>query len=68
MKSAPCPLTDSQLECLAWLSEGKTNADIAALRNVSHRAVEYQLQSIRQKLNAVTTNQALGIAVRRRWI
>jgi DNA-binding CsgD family transcriptional regulator len=48
--------------------QGKTNDDIAALRNVSRRAVEFQLQSIRQKLNVLTTYQALGIAVKRKWI
>ncbi len=68
MTSAPSPLTPYQLECLAWLLQGKTNDDIAALRNVSRRAVEFQLQSIRQKLNVVTTYQALGIAVKRKWV
>lgn len=68
MSSASSPLTNRQLECLAWLLEGKTNDDIAALRNVSRRAVEFQLQSIRQKLNVVTTYQALGIAIRRKWV
>lgn len=68
MTAAPSPLTPYQLECLAWLLQGKTNDDIAALRNVSRRAVEFQLQSIRQKLNVVTTYQALGIAVKRKWV
>jgi DNA-binding CsgD family transcriptional regulator len=68
MRSAPSPLTPYQLECLSWLLQGKTNDDIAALRSVSRRAVEFQLQSIRQKLNVLTTYQALGIAVKRKWI
>lgn len=68
MSAAPCPLTSYQLECLAWLLQGKTNDDIAALRNVSRRAVEFQLQNIRQKLNVLTTYQALGIAIKRKWI
>lgn len=68
MSAAPTPLTSYQLECLAWLLQGKTNEDIAALRNVSRRAVEFQLQNIRRKLNVVTTYQALGIAIKRKWI
>lgn len=68
MTAAPSPLTSYQLECLAWLLQGKTNDDIASLRKVSRRAVEFQLQNIRQKLNVVTTYQALGIAIKRRWI
>lgn len=63
MTAASSPLTPYQLECLPWLLQGKNNDDIASLRNVSRRAVEFQLQSIRQKLNVVTTYQALGIAV-----
>jgi LuxR family transcriptional activator of conjugal transfer of Ti plasmids len=68
MTSAPCPLTLYELECLTWLLQGKNNDDIAALRNVTRRAVEFQLQNIRRKLNVVTTYQALGIAVKRKWI
>lgn len=68
MSAAASPLTSYQLECLAWLLQGKTNDDIAALRNVSRRAVEFQLQNIRRKLNVLTTYQALGIAIKRKWI
>jgi DNA-binding CsgD family transcriptional regulator len=68
MSAAASPLTTYQLECLAWLSQGKSNDDIAALRSVSRRAVEFQLQNIRRKLNVLTTYQALGIAIKRKWI
>ncbi|TPL21055.1 LuxR family transcriptional regulator [Mesorhizobium sp. B2-4-9] len=68
MSAAASPLTSYQLECLAWLLAGKTNDDIATLRHVSRRAVEFQLQNIRRKLNVLTTYQALGIAIKRKWI
>ncbi|UVK35533.1 helix-turn-helix transcriptional regulator (plasmid) [Mesorhizobium sp. AR10] len=65
---SPLPLTSYQLECLAWLLQGKTNGDIAALGNVRRRAVEFQLPNIRRKLNVMTTYQALDIATKRNWI
>lgn len=68
MTSRPCPLTPVQRDCLAWLIQGKTSQDIAALRNVSRRAVEFQLHDIRRRLNAVTTYQAVALAVRQGWI
>jgi len=69
MMSAPtCPLTETQLETLSWLLHGKSNADIAVLRNTTKRAVEYQLQNIRARLNVVSTYQAVGVAVHRRWV
>lgn len=69
MMNAPdCPLTETQLETLSWLLNGKSNADIAVLRNTTKRAVEYQLQNIRARLNVVNTYQAVGVAVHRKWI
>lgn len=69
MMSAPgCPLTETQLEILSWLLNGKSNSDIAVLRNITKRAVEYQLQNIRTRLNVVSTYQAVGVAVHRKWI
>lgn len=68
MSAADCPLTETQLETLSWLMHGKSNADIAVLRNTTKRAVEYQLQNIRTRLNVVNTYQAVGVAVHRKWI
>lgn len=68
LTSAPCPLTAYQLQCLAWISCGKTSNEIAAMRGVSRRAIEFQLDNIRRRLDAVTTAQAMATALRRRWI
>lgn len=63
-----CPLTVTQLECLSWLLQGKTNDEVAIIRGVSRRTIEYQLQLIREKLGASTTVQAVGIALERKWL
>ncbi|MHA6732382.1 LuxR family transcriptional regulator [Devosia sp. A369] len=68
MSAADCPLTETQLETLSWLLHGKSNADIAVLRSTTKRAVEYQLQNIRTRLDVVNTYQAIGVAVHRKWI
>lgn len=38
MSASECPLTETQLETLSWLLHGKSNADIAVLRNTTKRA------------------------------
>lgn len=63
-----CPLTQAQLETLSWLVQGKTSAEIADIRRVSSRAVEYQLHAIRDKLGTNTTVQSVAVAVERSWI
>lgn len=69
LSNAPdCPLTIDQLVTLSWLAQGKTSLDVSQIRAVSSRTVEYQLHSIRKKLSANTTAQAVAIAVERRWI
>jgi len=68
LSGGPCPLTPYQLECLSWVSYGKSIDDIAALRGVTRRAIEFQMDAIRRKLDAMTTSQAMAIALRQRWI
>lgn len=68
MRCASCPLTQAQRDCLIWLTLGKEVQDVAAMRRTSRRAVEFQLQSIRRKLNASTTYQAISLALRNGWI
>lgn len=66
--AGPCPLSPYQLECLNWVSYGKTNEEIATMRGVTRRAIEFQFDTIRKKLDAVTTAQAMAIAMRHRWL
>ncbi|WP_404406917.1 autoinducer binding domain-containing protein [Pelagibacterium halotolerans] len=68
LRAADCPLTHIQLEHLSWAAQGKTNADIAAIRGVTARAVEQQFSGARKRIGASTTAQAVAIAVERRWI
>lgn len=63
-----CPLTLSQLECLSWIAQGKANGDVAILRGVTIRAVEFHLHQIRQRLDVLTTSHAVAVAVRAGWI
>ncbi|MDR7033884.1 DNA-binding CsgD family transcriptional regulator [Mesorhizobium sp. BE184] len=63
-----CPLTPVQLECLSWTAEGKANQDVAILCGVTRRAVESQLHHVRQRLDVLTTCQAVAVAVRSGWL
>jgi LuxR family transcriptional regulator, activator of conjugal transfer of Ti plasmids len=67
-KAGDCPLTTYQLECLSWLVQGKSNAEIATIRGVSTRAVELQISAVKQKLGTVSTIQSVAVAVQRQWI
>ncbi|MBE1527966.1 DNA-binding CsgD family transcriptional regulator [Sphingopyxis sp. OAS728] len=62
------PLTDRQLECLAWISEGKSSTDIGEILSISGRTVDYHVGEICQRLNVRTRMQAVAHAVRRGWL
>lgn len=62
------PLTARQLECLAWISEGKSSTDIGAILGISPRTVDYHVAEICQRLGVRTRMQAVKQAVRLRWI
>jgi DNA-binding CsgD family transcriptional regulator len=57
-------LTDRQLEVLALLADGLSNAAIAARLTVSHRTVENHLSAVKQKLAVTTRGQAIAAAHR----
>lgn len=56
-------LSTREIEIIKWTAAGKTYQDISDILNISHRTVEVHLRSIRTKLNALTTAQAVGRAV-----
>ena len=56
-------LSKREKEIIKWTAAGKTHQDISDILNISHRTVEVHLRSIRTKLNALTTAQAVGRAV-----
>ena len=54
-------LSGRQLEILNWIADGKSNADIATIMNLRHRAVHYHVGQILQKLCVATRLQAAQI-------
>ncbi len=51
-------------EILQWVAAGKSQQDVGDILSISHRTVEVHLRSVREKLGALTTPQAVGRAVR----
>ncbi|MES5482656.1 autoinducer binding domain-containing protein [Bradyrhizobium sp. INPA03-11B] len=58
-------LTQRERQCLAWVAQGKTVADIAVLVQISRRTVVFHLENARRKLDAATIAQCVGEALRR---
>ena len=54
-------LSGRQLEILKWIADGKSNADIATIMNLRHRAVHYHVGHILRKLGVATRLQAAQI-------
>lgn len=52
-------LTRRQREVLAWVADGKTTQDVAAILNVTPATVEKHLRGARDALDAETTAQAI---------
>ena len=55
-------LSRREIECLRWIAEGKTHADIAIILNLSEHTVRGYLKDVRTKLNCVTLAQAVSNA------
>lgn len=55
-------LSPRELECLQWVSEGKTAWECAVILGLSERTVRCYLESARYKLNAVSNTHAVSIA------
>ncbi|MBE0452105.1 LuxR family transcriptional regulator [Roseovarius autotrophicus] len=56
-------LSTREIEILQWTAAGKSQQDIGDILSISHRTVEVHLRSARQKLQALTTPQAIGRAI-----
>lgn len=56
-------LSTREREILQWIAAGKSHQDVGDILMISHRTVEVHLRSARQKLNALTTPQAVGRAI-----
>lgn len=64
LRSGGVLLSARERECLLWVAEGKTTADIGTILDLSDKSIEHYLASARQKLNAINTAQALTQALR----
>jgi len=56
-------LSTREKEILQWVAAGKSQQDIGDILSISHRTVEVHLRSGREKLNALTTAQAVGRSI-----
>jgi DNA-binding CsgD family transcriptional regulator len=56
-------LSTREIEMLQWVAAGKTQQDIGDILSMSPRTVEVHLRSSREKLNALSTAQAVGRAI-----
>ncbi len=59
------PLTPRELEVLALVKKGHTNAQIAEQLYIAERTVKFHMTSILSKLHAETRTQAVDIALQR---
>lgn len=56
-------LTPRERECLQWLTEGKSNTDIADILNISVNAVEFHVKGLFRKLKVSNRVMAASIAI-----
>ncbi|RJQ14705.1 MAG: response regulator [Nitrospiraceae bacterium] len=56
-------VTPREKEVLAWLKEGKSSRDISLILGISDRTVNFHINNVMHKLNAVSRMHAVAIAV-----
>ncbi len=57
------PLSKRELEVLNWLRQGKSSWDISMLLRISERTVNFHVNNIKRKLDAVNRSQAVSVAL-----
>ena len=57
-------LSRREVQCLAWVAEGKTDAEIGAILGVHTKTVNFHVESIKRKFDVGTRIQAVVLAVR----
>lgn len=68
-ESPPLPeLTERQLDVIASMARGLTNADIAKQFGITADGVKFHITSILAKLGAANRSEAIAIAIRNRLI
>lgn len=58
-------LSPRELECLAWVSQGKSSTDIGAILGLSSRTVDSYLEKAASKLGVRTRIEAVAVGVKR---
>jgi DNA-binding CsgD family transcriptional regulator len=56
-------LSKREKEVLRWLKEGKSSWEVAFILNISERTVNFHVNNIMLKLNAVSRTQAVAVAI-----
>lgn len=67
-EAATSPLTDRQLECLRWISRGKSSTDVGDIMRISKRTVDHHVNVICERLGVRTRVQAVACAVDHGWL
>lgn len=57
-----------ELDCLKWMAAGKTAWEASVILGISERTVRFHLNAAREKLNCITTTQAVAKAVAQQLI
>ena len=58
-----CALTPREVEILNWIKEGKSSWEISVILACSKRNVDFHVNNIKQKLNAVSRPHVVAIAL-----
>lgn len=61
-------LTEREIECLAWIAEGKTSDEISMIIGISRNTVNNYITSIMRKTATKTRSEAIAMAVRQQLI
>jgi DNA-binding CsgD family transcriptional regulator len=56
-------ISAKELDCLKWTAAGKTALEASIILGISERTVRFHLNAAREKLDCVTTTQAVAKAI-----
>ena len=62
------PLSSREMEVLSYITQGKSNKEIAAILGISHQTVKNHVTSILRKLGVEDRTQAAIYSLRRGWV
>ncbi len=59
------PLTQREKEVMEWIKDGKTSWEVSIILNISERTVNFHINNVKDKLNAVSRGQAVAAAIQK---